>query len=93
MQRRESDRAIVPLKPGNSGGGKGPDFSCALEDDETEVIGREAGKRSDCTCKAGQGNRVRRFDSRKRRIRPHRAGEGGRVGAFGMKACCEPVWH
>jgi hypothetical protein len=38
--RRESDRAIVPLKPGNSGGGKDPDFWRALEDDETEVIGR-----------------------------------------------------
>ena len=23
---RESDRVIVPLKPGNSGGGKDPDF-------------------------------------------------------------------
>jgi hypothetical protein len=40
--RRESDRAVVPLNPGNSGGGKGPDFWRALEDDETEVIGRQA---------------------------------------------------
>ena len=32
---RESDRLIVPLKPGNSGGGKGPDFG--------SVSGSEAG--------------------------------------------------
>jgi hypothetical protein len=31
---RESDRAMVPLRPGNAGGGKGPDFSCAIEDGE-----------------------------------------------------------
>ena len=29
--RRESDRVIVPLKPGNAGGGKGPDFWCAFD--------------------------------------------------------------
>ena len=29
--RRESDRVVVPLKPGNAGGGKGPDFWCAFE--------------------------------------------------------------
>ena len=28
---RESDRAIVPLRPGNAGGGKGPDFWHAFE--------------------------------------------------------------
>ena len=28
---RESDRGVVPLKPGNSGGGKAPDFWCAFE--------------------------------------------------------------
>ena len=27
----ESERSIVPLKPGNSGGGKGPYFGCAVE--------------------------------------------------------------
>jgi len=27
--RWESDRVIVPLKPGNAGGGKDPDFWCA----------------------------------------------------------------
>ena len=31
---RESDRVVVPLKPGNAGGGKGPDFWCAFEDGE-----------------------------------------------------------
>jgi hypothetical protein len=31
---RESDRVIVPLKPGNSGGGKGPDFWCVFEANE-----------------------------------------------------------
>ena len=36
---RESDRGVVPLKPGNSGGGKAPDFWCAFEDSEVKVIG------------------------------------------------------
>jgi len=27
----ESERPIVPLKPGNAGGGKGPHFGCVLE--------------------------------------------------------------
>src|SRR5271167_1239695 len=31
---RESDRVVVPKKPGNSGGGKVPDFWCVLEADE-----------------------------------------------------------
>jgi hypothetical protein len=30
----KSDRIVVPLKPGNSGGGKDPDFWCAFEADE-----------------------------------------------------------
>ena len=34
-----SDRVIVPLKPGNAGGGKDPDFWCAFEDGEVRVIG------------------------------------------------------
>ena len=38
--RRESDRVIRPTKPGNAGGGKGPDFWCAFEDGEVKVIGR-----------------------------------------------------
>ena len=38
---RESDRVVVPLKPGNAGGGKGPDFWCAFEAGEDEVIGDE----------------------------------------------------
>ena len=29
---RASDRVIVPLKPGNAGGGKGPDFWCAFDE-------------------------------------------------------------
>ena len=29
------------MKPGNSGGGKDPDFWCAFEDGEVEVIGEE----------------------------------------------------
>ena len=32
--RRESDRVIVPLRPGNAGGGKDPDFWCAFDEDE-----------------------------------------------------------
>ena len=31
---RGSDRVIVPLKPGNAGGGKGPDFWCVFEANE-----------------------------------------------------------
>jgi hypothetical protein len=31
---RESDRVIVPLKPGNAGGGKDPDFWCVFEANE-----------------------------------------------------------
>jgi len=36
---RESDRGTVLLNPGNSGGGKAPDFWCAFEDGEEGVIG------------------------------------------------------
>ena len=39
--QRESDRVIGPLKPGNAGGGKDPDFWCAFEDGEVKVIGDE----------------------------------------------------
>jgi hypothetical protein len=38
---RESDRVIRPLKPGNAGGGKDPDFWCAFEDGKVVVIGDE----------------------------------------------------
>ena len=31
---RESDRVVVPSKPGNAGGGKGPDFWCVFEANE-----------------------------------------------------------
>jgi len=31
---RESERVVVPLKPGNSGGGKAPDFWCVFEANE-----------------------------------------------------------
>jgi hypothetical protein len=36
---RVSDRVIVPLRPDNAGGGKGPDFWCAFDDGEVRVIG------------------------------------------------------
>ena len=36
-----SDRVVVAMKLGNSGGAKGPDFWCAFEDGEVEVIGDE----------------------------------------------------
>ena len=39
--RRESDRAVVLLRPGNAGGGKGPDFWRAFEVGEDWVIGDE----------------------------------------------------
>ena len=35
----ESERSIVPLKPGNAGGGKGPDFEGVLEVTESREIG------------------------------------------------------
>jgi hypothetical protein len=38
---RESDRVVGPLRPGNAGGGKDPDFWCAFEDGEVAVIGDE----------------------------------------------------
>jgi hypothetical protein len=31
---RESDRVVVLSKPGNAGGGKGPDFWCVFEANE-----------------------------------------------------------
>ena len=39
---RESDRVVVPSKPGNSGGGKGPDFRHAFEEGEVGVIDDES---------------------------------------------------
>jgi len=33
---RASDRSIRPLRPGNAGGGKGPDFRHALEEGEDD---------------------------------------------------------
>src|SRR5262249_493121 len=39
--RRESDGEIVLMKPGNSGGGKDPDFWSAFEDGEDRGIGDE----------------------------------------------------
>src|SRR3954470_11448204 len=38
---RASDRVTVPLRPGNAGGGKGPDFWRAFDGGEDEVIGGE----------------------------------------------------
>jgi hypothetical protein len=32
--KRASDRVVVPLKPGNAGGGKDPDFWCVFEAEE-----------------------------------------------------------
>ncbi len=37
--RRVSDRVIVLPRPGNAGGGKGPDFWCVPEDGKGMVIG------------------------------------------------------
>jgi hypothetical protein len=39
--RRESDGVVVPMKPGNAGGGKGPDFWSAFKDGDDQVIGDE----------------------------------------------------
>jgi hypothetical protein len=35
----ESDRVVGPLRPGNAGGGKDPDFRYASYDGEVAVIG------------------------------------------------------
>ena len=40
---RVSDRVVRPLRPGNAGGGKGPDFWCAFDDGKVRVIGDEPG--------------------------------------------------
>ena len=40
---RESDRVVRAWRPGNAGGAKGPDFRCASEDGEVEVIGDKPG--------------------------------------------------
>jgi hypothetical protein len=40
---RESDRVVRPLRPGNAGGGKDPDFRCAPQDGEVAVTGDEPG--------------------------------------------------
>jgi hypothetical protein len=39
---RESDRPIVLLKPGNSGGGKGPDFGSVSESEDEGSTGHVA---------------------------------------------------
>src|SRR5437870_6914483 len=49
---RESDRGVRPLRPGNAGGGKDPDFRCASQDGEVAVIGDEPGNTiNDRTCR------------------------------------------
>ena len=39
----ESERPIVPSKPGNAGGGKGPWFKTSVERDDSREIGDEPG--------------------------------------------------
>ncbi len=41
--KRESDRVIGALRPGNAGGAKDPDFWHACEEGEVEVIGDAPG--------------------------------------------------
>ena len=36
-----ADRLVVPWKPGNAGGGKGPDFGCAAEATKSPGIDRK----------------------------------------------------
>ena len=42
--QRKSDRVIRPSRPGNSGGGKGPDFWCVFDEGEERAIGDESRK-------------------------------------------------
>ena len=37
-RRRVADRPVVPLKPGNAGGGKGPDFWVRIDEDEVRGV-------------------------------------------------------
>src|SRR5579862_7200839 len=39
---RESERSIVPLKPGNAGGGKGPWFKTSVESGDSREIDDES---------------------------------------------------
>ena len=39
---RESERSVVPLKPGNAGGGKGPWFKTGVESGDSREIGDES---------------------------------------------------
>jgi hypothetical protein len=38
---RESERFVVPQKPGNAGGGKGPQFKTSVESGDSQEIGDE----------------------------------------------------
>src|SRR3989440_5682073 len=40
-RRGVADRLVVPWKPGNAGGGKGPDFGCAVEATNSQGIDRK----------------------------------------------------
>jgi hypothetical protein len=40
-RRGVADRFVVPSKPGNAGGGKGPDFGYAVEATNSLGIGRK----------------------------------------------------
>jgi len=40
-RRGVADRFAVPWKPGNAGGGKGPDFGCAVEATNSQGIDRK----------------------------------------------------
>src|SRR5262245_35191585 len=40
-RRGVADRLVVPGKPGNAGGGKGPDFGCAREATKSQGIDRK----------------------------------------------------
>ena len=42
-----AERPVLPMKPGNAGGGKDPDFWRAFEDGEVKVIGDEPAN-TDC---------------------------------------------
>jgi hypothetical protein len=71
--RRESDRAVVPMRPGHAGGGKDPDFRCAREDDDAEVIDLV----SDNTANRQEPSERARRATKVKRSMSHHAAEHG----------------
>ena len=55
-----ADRPVVPPKPGNAGGGKGPDFGCAVEGIKGPEIGDQSSNSVHESDDGGSNLRARR---------------------------------